>query len=122
MPTILFVEDDHGTSEVVRLMLHPLGVKVVNQDYLDDVIGIVEEIHPDLILLDLRLPSPSVDGLTAARILKDDPHTRHIPIIILTAMGSTHEEQEAYQIGCEAFLRKPISPIDLRDYLTPYLA
>ncbi|MEA5509069.1 ATP-binding protein [Crocosphaera sp. UHCC 0190] len=66
--------------------------------------------HPDLILMDLRMPN--MDGYEATKILKDDPTTQAIPIMILTA-SSEKKEQEMLETLCQDFLSKPISRAQL---------
>ena len=62
--------------------------------------------HPRLILLDLKLPK--VDGLEVLRVIKSDPHTASIPVVMLTS--STHEQDlvRSYQLGVNSYLRKPV--------------
>jgi CheY-like chemotaxis protein len=121
MANILVIEDDINTSDIVKIILRPLAVKVAVHNGAEHPLDLVYETQPDVILLDLCLPEPSLDGLAIARQLKDDPQTQHIPIIIFTATSYSQDEMEARQIGCEGFLRKPVSPDELRDYVTQFL-
>ncbi|CAI8718889.1 MULTISPECIES: two-component system response regulator [unclassified Pseudomonas] len=63
---------------------------------------------PDLILLDVMMPGLS--GHEVARRLKDDPHTREIPIIFLTAMAGTEDEIHGLELGAVDYITKPIRP------------
>lgn len=63
---------------------------------------------PDLILLDVMMPGMS--GHDVCRLLKDDPATRHIPIIFLTALTSDEEERIGLQLGAADFITKPVNP------------
>jgi putative two-component system response regulator len=63
---------------------------------------------PDLILLDIMMPGLS--GYDVCKILKDDPATRSIPIIFLTAMTATEDEKKGLEMGAADFITKPINP------------
>ena len=63
---------------------------------------------PDLILLDIMMPGLS--GHDVARLLQQDPRTRHIPIIFLTALASMENEIQGLELGAVDYITKPISP------------
>lgn len=60
---------------------------------------------PDLILMDIQLPG--MDGFAATAQLRNDPITREIPVIALTAMAMTRDQERARQAGCDAYITKP---------------
>ena len=60
----------------------------------------------DVILMDMRLPG--MDGMTATRLLKDDPRTSHVPVIALTASAMKGDEQRMRAGGCSGYVAKPI--------------
>jgi CheY-like chemotaxis protein len=64
--------------------------------------------HPDLILLDIRLPD--IDGLSVCHVLNDDPETCDIPIIVLSGMERPDIIRRTRSAGCHYFLRKPYDP------------
>lgn len=65
---------------------------------------------PDVIVMDLGLPS--MNGWDATRMLKTHPKTKPIPILALTANLTPDDREEAYNVGCDAFLTKPV-PADV---------
>ena len=77
------------------------------------------ESSPDVVVLDLSMPR--VDGIAATKRLKQDPRTRHIPIIILTAYPHKAIQQGALEAGADAFLTKPCLPEGLEQQIRKLL-
>jgi len=63
---------------------------------------------PDLILLDIMMPG--MDGYEVCRRLKDDPRTKHVPVIFVTAMGEEQDETHGFELGAVDYITKPVSP------------
>ncbi|MDQ3295905.1 MAG: response regulator [Myxococcota bacterium] len=61
---------------------------------------------PDLILMDIQLPG--MDGLAATKLLKEDPATRAIPVIALTALAMKGDEERIRAAGCDGYIAKPM--------------
>ena len=74
---------------------------------------------PALILMDISLPG--MDGLTATGILKNDPSTKDIPVVALTAHAMKGDEAKALQAGCCGYLTKPIDTRAFPNALTKFL-
>jgi CheY-like chemotaxis protein len=103
---ILVVEDNLLNLELVTDLLEASGFIVYPALTAEEGIRAARELAPDLILMDLSLPG--MDGLAATRALRDDPATRHLTIIALTAHAMKGDEALALRAGCEAYLTKPI--------------
>jgi two-component system, cell cycle response regulator DivK len=106
---ILIVEDNEDNRIIYRAILEHSGHTVV--EAVDGKQGIATALseHPDVILMDISLPV--MDGWEATRLLKSDPRTRAIPIIALTAHALASDQAKAFEVGCDAYLAKPIEPL-----------
>lgn len=107
-PTILVVDDTPDNLTLMSGLLRNLyKVKVANHG--EKAIKVAQAPDkPDLILLDIMMPGLS--GYDVCKILKDDPATRDIPIIFLTAMTATEDEKKGLEMGAADFITKPVNP------------
>ena len=107
-PTILVVDDTPDNLSLMSGLLKDLyKVKVANSG--EKAIKIVQsDSPPDLILLDIMMPGLS--GYDVCKILKNDPQSRDIPIIFLTAMTGTDDEKKGLELGAVDFITKPVNP------------
>jgi two-component system phosphate regulon response regulator PhoB len=106
--SILVVDDEEDIQELVRYNLAKEGYQVECAGSGEDGIKNARAKNPNLIVLDLMLPG--VDGLDVCRVLKSDPSTRAIPVIILTAKGEEADIVAGLEIGADDYLVKPFSP------------
>ena len=105
--TILAVDDARGNLDVVKAILSPAHtVKAAISGKM--ALKIVEKQKPDLILLDIMMPE--MDGYEVCRLLKEDPGTRDIPVIFLTAKDQTMDEAKCFEMGAADYIHKPFSP------------
>ncbi len=103
---LLLVEDNEMNRDMLTRRLQRKGYEVVIAVNGREAIERAREDTPDLVLMDLSLPE--VDGWEATRILKEDPATRSIPIIALTAHALAGEKERALAAGCNDYDTKPI--------------
>lgn len=125
--TVLVVDDDEDDRMIIERALKQhrgqIGVVSVNDgqelvDYLrrDGPYSDTRNYpRPTLILLDLNMPR--MNGLEALRFIKSDPDLRRIPVVILTTSDADGDVEEAYGIGANAFVRKPVTFAGLRQAL-----
>ncbi len=106
--TILVVDDEEDILELVRFNLAREGYVVICAATGEESLKITREKHPDLIVQDLMLPG--IDGLEVTKILKDDPKTRNIPIVMLTAKGEEADIVIGLELGADDYVTKPFSP------------
>ena len=101
--TILVVDDEAPIRKLLREQLEAEGYIVREAKDGMDAITQVRKQSPDLIILDVIMPQ--ISGFDVAAILKNNPETRRIPIIILSIVG---EEERSYRLGADKYLTKPI--------------
>jgi DNA-binding response OmpR family regulator len=119
--TILVIDDEEGFGETVRMMLEVAGdYKVITASDGKEGIKKAHMIKPDLILLDIRMPE--MDGLEVLKILKEEPATISIPVVMLTACTEDVYKIKASQLYDEDFLTKPIKTDELIDRVRTVLA
>jgi two-component system, cell cycle response regulator DivK len=106
MPKILLVEDNEMNRDMLSRRLQRRGYQVVLA--LDGQSGVemTQSQAPDLVLMDMSLPV--LDGWEAARRLKADAVTRHIPVIALTAHAMSSDREKALEAGCDDYDTKPV--------------
>ena len=107
MTKVLYVEDNEDNVYMLKMRLELLGdFEVVAAPDGEQGCAMALSERPDVILMDLEMPV--VDGWEATRRLKDDPQTRDIPIIALSAHALAGEREKALAAGCDEFDTKPI--------------
>lgn len=107
MPTILVVEDNPSNMKLVALLLRNAGHQVLQAADAEAGLALARREHPDLVLMDIHLPG--MDGLSAARELKQDSVTGAIKVIAVTGMAMQGDEEKALSAGCDGYIAKPIS-------------
>ena len=106
MTRILYVEDNEDNIYMLSRRLKSKGYEIiVARDGAEGVAAARAE-RPALILMDLNLPV--LDGWQATRRLKDDPETRGIPVIALSAHAMENDREDALAAGCDDFDTKPV--------------
>lgn len=106
MSRILIVEDTPANLLLTLTILEGAGHTALSAPTAEQGLQIARTEPVDVILMDMRLPG--MDGMTATRLLKEDPLTRHIPVIALTASAMKGDEQRMRAGGCSGYVAKPI--------------
>ncbi len=107
MTKVLYVEDNEDNVYMLKMRLELLeDFEVLTAEDGENGCAMALSERPDIILMDLEMPR--VDGWEATRRLKDDPRTRDIPIIALSAHALAGEREKALAAGCDEFDTKPI--------------
>jgi CheY-like chemotaxis protein len=116
---VLMVEDEKNVILGVRTCLDAVGYQVEVVEDGEAALDAVRKEQPDLILLDLLIPK--IDGFEVLKVLKGDPATSSIPIIVLTAKAEDEDRQRAMDLGADNYMTKPFKPQELWDRLKHYL-
>jgi PAS domain S-box-containing protein len=109
-PRLLLIEDNEDMRAYLRMNLDPYYTVTEAEDG-RDVLGLVEQVKPELIISDVMMPH--VDGLEVCRLLKASANFKSIPIILLSAKGSVDHRVEGLQAGADDYLAKPFSVAEL---------
>ena len=103
---ILIIEDNLLNLELATDLLEANGFAASSAQTAEEGLRMAREISPDLVLMDFGLPG--MDGLRATKVLKDNPATRHLTVVGLTAHAMKGDEELALDAGCDGYLTKPI--------------
>ncbi|WP_235526261.1 response regulator [Nostoc piscinale] len=110
-PKILVV-DDHAASRMTAAALLAMeGYEVIEADSGAAAVMLVTQKQPDLVLLDVMMPG--MDGFEVCQLLKQDEHTRLIPVIFITALNDRRSRIRGIEVGADDFLTKPFDRVEL---------
>lgn len=109
---VLLIEDEPNISEAIRFILSRDGCDVTALADGLDAMRVVQELQPDVVILDLMLPGRS--GLEILSDLRADPVTQGLPVLMLTAKGHGRDREAAERAGVSLFMTKPFSNDDMR--------
>ena len=104
---ILIVDDERHNRQLLEVMLAQEGFQLRLASSGEEALAMVAAEAPDLILLDVMMPG--MDGYQVATRIKADPATRHIRIIMLTALDDNNSRKHGLSTGAEGYLAKPVN-------------
>jgi len=110
--TVLVIEDNALNMKLVRSLLKMGNYDIIEAVDAETGIQLARECKPDLILMDIQLPS--MDGLNATRIIKEDPSLKDVIILALTSYAMEGDDKKAREAGCDGYI---IKPIDTKNFL-----
>ena len=108
---VLIVDDQPKNRQLLEVMLSQEGFDLVTAERGDEALSIVARQPPDLILLDVMMPG--IDGYQVAAKIKGNPATRHIAIIMVSALHDSNAKQDAVRAGVDDFVTKPVDREEL---------
>ena len=117
--TVLVVDDAPLNRKLIRTILAMKKIRVIEAEDAAQAFTLIREQAPDLVLMDLQLPG--LNGLEATRMLKSDPETRDIPVVILSAGSIQEDDREMREAGCAGLILKPFSAEDFLNRITSLL-
>ena len=110
--TVLIVEDDLDVADMLNAYFRVQGYEVLTVNWGEDGIRACQTSHPDLIILDIRLPD--IDGYEVARQLRSNRRTENIPIIFLTEKRARDDRLKGLELGADDYITKPFDIQELR--------
>jgi two-component system phosphate regulon response regulator PhoB len=112
MARVLVVEDEPAIAELIALNLRHQGFEVALAAGADEAQARIDQVLPDLVILDWMLPGTS--GVQLARRWRGNPRTREVPVIMLTARAAESDKIAGLDAGADDYLTKPFSPAELQ--------
>lgn len=117
--TVLHIEDNEYNRKIVRQLLSRTNYRLLEAVDGEEGLAVAKRELPDLILMDVQLPKLS--GLDATRLLRADPRTANIPLVVVTSFALSGDDRRAIDAGASAYLAKPYSPRDLMALIHRFL-
>jgi len=117
--TVLIVEDNELNMKLFHDLLDAHGYNILQTKDGMEALDIAREHHPDLILMDIQLPV--LDGYETTRQIRTDPNLKTTPIIAVSSYAMKGDEEKARASGCDHYVTKPYSPIQLLRVIRGYL-
>jgi len=116
---ILLVDDEEANLRLLTQWLIPMGYDIELASNGEEAVHKARGRNPDLIILDIMMPV--MDGYEACRIIKEDPETKNIPIIMVTALHDRGSKLKGLSVSASDFLSKPIDKTELTIRVTNLL-
>ncbi|MFQ5816465.1 MAG: response regulator [Terriglobia bacterium] len=116
---ILVAEDDSASRELLAEIFQRGGCQVVEACDGREALQKAEEIHPDLVLLDLQMPR--LDGFTVLRQLRQNPCLAALPVLALTAYAMQGDREKVLAAGFDGYIAKPIDAAALKTQIEQFL-
>lgn len=107
-PTILVAEDSVEQRSLYVKILQGAGFRVLEAGDGAQAVAIVRRERPGLVLMDVTMPGTS--GWNAVRVLKENPETNGVPIIVVTGLAGSWDRDASIAAGADEYLAKPVSP------------
>ncbi|MCR4744302.1 MAG: response regulator [Lachnospiraceae bacterium] len=117
--TILIVDDAIINIGMLEDILTDLGYDTISASSAAEATNLLMEKFPDLVLLDIMMPD--INGYEFCQMLKENPHTRDIPVIFVSAAESDDEMEKAFEIGGVDFIKKPFNPTEIKTRVSTHL-
>ncbi|MDO8863108.1 response regulator [Haliea sp. E1-2-M8] len=116
--TVLLIEDNEQNRYLATFLLERSGFTVASA--VDGLSGInlAQTLMPDLILLDIQLPT--MDGHAVARLLSSDATLHRIPIVAVTSHAMAGDRERCLEAGCNGYIEKPINPDTFIEQISAY--
>jgi CheY-like chemotaxis protein len=118
---ILIVDDNDNNRMLMSDILQFRGYEISEAEDGEKGINLARQLKPDLILLDMQMPG--IDGFAAVNMLKNDPLTKDIKIIVVTSLAMKGDREKIMALGVDEYIAKPIDtrqlPVLVEKYIGP---
>ncbi len=118
-PLVLAVEDNEDNLLIIDYVVNSLNCRFIGENYGVNTLTIAKEHQPDLILLDIMLPD--ADGIEILYSLQNEPLTKEIPVIAVTALAMEADKKRINEAGFNGYIAKPYQLKDLEDTISSRL-
>ncbi len=108
---ILIVDDDPQLLAATEIALEPWGFQVNTLDNPKQFWSVLEKVNPDLLVLDVEMPE--VSGMELCQVLRSDPHWQRLPVLFLTVHQDEKTQHQAFALGADDFISKPVVGAEL---------
>jgi DNA-binding response OmpR family regulator/HPt (histidine-containing phosphotransfer) domain-containing protein len=108
---VMVVDDDPSILQKLVTLLEPLGLQVTTLDDPQKFWDVLEASRPDLLILDIKMPSFS--GLELCQVVRNDAHWRELPILFLSALTDEAMVEQGFAVGADDYVRKPVVDTEL---------
>ncbi|MGL6337926.1 MAG: response regulator, partial [Waterburya sp.] len=108
---ITIVDDDSLFIEAMRTSLKPWGFEITTLNDPHQFWQVLQATSPDLVILDIEMPD--VNGIELCRMLRSDPNWSHLPVLFLTVHQDLQTQEQAFYIGADDYISKPVTGTQL---------
>lgn len=117
--TALLIEDNEQNRYLATFLLESKGFSVLSSADGPSGIALARRTMPDIILLDIQLPT--MDGYSVARSLREIDELKTVPIVAVTSHAMVGDRERALSAGCTGYIEKPINPETFVSEITEFL-
>ncbi|NIQ96658.1 MAG: response regulator [Desulfuromonadales bacterium] len=117
---ILVVEDEESLLKLESILLTSKGYEVQGVTTGQEALDAIAENMPDLVLLDIMLPE--MDGFEVCRRIKENPQTKHLPVVMLTAKKSREDMARGQEVGADWYITKPFKSANVIETIQRFLS
>ena len=118
-PKVLIADDDHNLRQLLTEALPKHKFEVYQAADGNETWDTVKNLRPDLVLLDIMMPG--MDGLEICQHMRENPQTRNIPVIMLTAKAQLKDKLKGIESGADDYVTKPFDPLELQARIEMHL-
>ena len=119
-PKVMVVDDDLDWLRAVPQLLQPWGLKITTLADPHQFWHVLQSVRPDALVLDIQMPE--INGLELCQVLRSAPQWQHLPILVLSASRDLISQQEAFKVGADDYLCKPMMGSELAQRIQHRLA